>query len=233
MLVSVIIPALNEAENIGRTIDAARRGYPPQAVEVVVADGGSSDGTPERVPPDVRLVHAPHGRAIQMNHGAAAGRGAILLFCHADTLLPAGWYEAVTEALAHPGVSGGCFHVHLSPARGPVLRLLNRLRYPANWRLIYGDQALFTTRAAFDRVGGFPEVPLMEGMEMARALRRQGRLVRLPLRVTTSSRRFLELGPARQAWLNVRCLVGYLYLGMTLEEVARMYRISSREREGA
>jgi rSAM/selenodomain-associated transferase 2 len=227
MLVSVIIPALNEAQYIWQAIAAARRDYTRDQVEIIVADGGSTDGTPDLVPPGVTLVRSPRGRAVQMNRGAAAGRGEILVFCHADSQLPAGWREAVVEALSGPGASGGSFQIAILPARG-ILHLLNRLRLPADWRFMFGDQAQLMTRATFEQVGGFPEIPLMEDVEMARALHRQGRLVRIPLRVVTSSRRFLERGPLRQSLLNIWSLIRYLYLEATPEDIARAYR-SGRE----
>ena len=230
-LVSVIIPALNEAQQIQETIAAARRGYAAGEVEIIVADGGSRDGTPDLVPPGVTLVIAPRGRAVQMNYGARLAVGQVLIFCHADSQLPSGWREAVLGALQRPGVAGGAFRPLLLPARGIILHLLNLAPHPADWRTLYGDAAQFMWRATFERVGGFREQPLLEDVEMARALRRAGRLVRLPLRVVTSSRRFLERGPLRQSLLDTWCLVRYLVLGATAEEVARMYR-SSREQAG-
>jgi rSAM/selenodomain-associated transferase 2 len=227
VLVSVIIPALNEAEHIRAVVEAARRDYTPTQVEVVVVDGGSHDGTPERVPAGVKLIRAPRGRAAQMNSGAAASQGEILLFCHADSRLPAAWREAVVHALSRPGVSGGSFQIRLSPARG-VLHLLNRLSFSANWRIMVGDQAQFMARRTFEQVGGFPDVPLLEDLEMSRALHGAGRLVRIPLRVVTSSRRFLERGPLCQFGLDVVCVFRYLYLGASPEELAGLY-VSSRE----
>jgi rSAM/selenodomain-associated transferase 2 len=223
----VIIPALNEAENIARTIRAARRDYAANQVEIIVVDGGSTDGTPELVPLDASLIRSPRGRAVQMNRGAQASSGEILIFCHADSLLPAGWREAVIEALDPPGVSGGCFQTLLWPEKG-ILRLINRLRFPADWRIMFGDLAQFMPRAIYDRVGGFPQISLMEDVEMARQLHGAGKLVRLPLRVITSSRRFLENGPLRQWLLSLRCMIRYLYLGGTPEDIAEVYR-SSRE----
>ncbi|MBN1812733.1 MAG: TIGR04283 family arsenosugar biosynthesis glycosyltransferase [Anaerolineae bacterium] len=231
MLVSVIIPALNEAENIARTICAARRQYSLDELEIVVVDGGSTDGTPELVPPapEVRLIRAPRGRAVQMNHGARASSGEILVFCHADSQLPAGWREAVITALDHPKASGGFFQTLILPEKG-ILRLINRVKFPADWRIMFGDLAQFMPRRIYDQVGGFPEIPLMEDVEMARLLHSAGKIVRVPLRVITSSRRFLENGPLRQWLLSLRCMVRYLYLGATAEEIARVYR-SSRERQ--
>jgi rSAM/selenodomain-associated transferase 2 len=227
MLVSVIIPALNEAQNIRQAVAAARRAYGPDEVEIVVVDGGSSDGTLDLVPGDAKRIRAPRGRATQMNAGARVSHGELLVFCHADSQLPAGWREAVIAALGRPGVAGGTFQTSILPARG-ILHLRNRWTFAANWRFMMGDQVQFTSRATFDRVGGFPEIPLMEDIEMSRALHQVGELVRIPLRVITSSRRFLERGPVRQWLLNMWNMARYLYLGATPEEIARSYR-SGRE----
>jgi rSAM/selenodomain-associated transferase 2 len=228
-LVSVIIPALNEAENIERTLAAARRDYAPDAVELIVADGGSTDGTPDLVPPDVALVRVPRGRAVQMNRGAEAAHGEIFVFCHADSQLPAGWREAVIAALADPEVSGGTFQTRILPANW-LLKLRNRLVLPTTWRGMFGDQVHFMRRATFERVGGYPEIPLMEDVEMMRALHQVGRLTRIDpgLRVTTSSRRFLERGVLRQTLHNGLNMLRYLYLGASPRAIARGYR-SSRE----
>lgn len=230
MLVSVIIPALNEVENIRKTIAAARRDYAPDAVEIIVVDGGSTDGTPDAVPPDVTLLHSPRGRAVQLNRGAAAARGDILAFCHADSQLPAGWRKAIIEALQRPGVTGGTFQTHILPAKG-LLHIRNRWKFPTNWRLMFGDQVQFTTRALFDQIGGFPELPLLEDVKLSRALHNAGKLVRIDpaLRVITSSRRFEERGLLRQVIQNSINMTRYLYLGATAEDIARAYR-SSRER---
>jgi rSAM/selenodomain-associated transferase 2 len=228
LLVSVVVPVLNEAENIERTIAAARRHYEQDAVEIIVVDGGSTDGTPDLIEPPTRLLYSSPGRAVQMNQGAEVARGEILLFCHGDTQLPAGWREAVVEALCRPGVSGGSFAIRFLPPRG-ILHVINSVPLPANWRVMYGDQAQFTRRETFRRVGGFPEIPAMEDIEMMRALHKVGRVVRVPLRVTSSSRRFLERGPLRQMWLNVSVVLRYLFFGVTAEQIAREYYITRRD----
>lgn len=231
MLVSVIIPALNEVENIQQCIAAARQTYTPGEVEIIVVDGGSTDGTPDLVSPEATLLHSPRGRAIQMNRGVEASRGGILVFCHADSQLPAGWREAVIEALSRPGVSGGTFQTLTLPERGFLLYIRNRTSFPASWKLMYGDQAQFMTRETFKKLGGFPEIPLMEDVEMSRALHKMGKLVRIhpSLRVITSSRRALEWGTLRQTLSNTWRMIRYLYLNATPEDILRSYR-SSRER---
>jgi rSAM/selenodomain-associated transferase 2 len=229
MLVSVIIPALNEAENIQGAIAAAQRDYTPGQVEIVVVDGGSTDGTPDVVPRDVTLIRSPRGRAVQMNRGAAACHGEIFVFCHADSRLPAGWREVVMDTLSQPGVSGGTFQTLILPARGMLMHIRNRMRFAAIWWQMFGDQVQFMSRATFKQVGGFPEIPLMEDVEMSRALHLVGRLVKIGSpRVVTSSRRFLERGFIRQSLANLSSIIRYLLLGATPEDIARDYR-SSRE----
>jgi rSAM/selenodomain-associated transferase 2 len=229
MLVSVIIPALNEVENIQEAIAAAQRDYTPDQVDIVVVDGGSTDGTPDVVPQDVTLIRSPRGRAVQMNRGAATCHGEILVFCHADSRLPGGWREAIIEALSQPGVSGGTFQTLILPARGMLMHIRNRMRFAATWWRMYGDQVQFMSRATFERVGGFPQIPLMEDVEMSRALYQVGRLVKIDSpRVITSSRRFLERGFLRQSLANLWLIIRYLRLGATPEDIVRDYR-SSRE----
>lgn len=163
-----------------------------------------------------------------MNEGARASRGGVLVFCHADSRLPDGWREAIVEALALPGVIAGAFQPLILPEWG-LLRLANRLRLPAHCMLFFGDQAMFMSREAFERVDGFPPIPLMEDVRMARTLAAFGRLVRVPLRITTSSRRFQERGFLRQTLYNVCLTVGHLYLGASPEKLARWYSSGSNQ----
>ena len=222
MLVSVIIPTINEEAFIQDTIKAVRQDYDQDQVEIIVVDGGSQDQTLRLIPADASLIESSPGRARQMNLGAQLASGDILVFCHADCILPAGWREAVLQALEKPGVSGGTFQLSILPEKG-VLKLRNRINYPANWRLMYGDQVQFMKRSTFEAIGGFPDLPIMEDLEMSRALHQFGQLVRIPMRVRTSSRRFSGDQPRRQWLLSIKCVILYLYFGKSAEQIKQIY----------
>ena len=222
MLISVIIPTLNEEAHIQDAIQSARQDCSPGEVEIIVVDGGSQDRTLHLVPPGVKLIHSKPNRGAQMNLGARNSGGDILVFCHADSRLPNGWREAVITELGTNGVSGGTFQLSILPASG-ILKLRNRINFPANWRFMYGDQVQFMTRFTFDKVGGFPEIPIMEDLEMSRSLSRLGKLVRIPLRVSTSSRRFSDTRVFHQWFLSIKCVILYIYLGKSAEEIKYIY----------
>jgi rSAM/selenodomain-associated transferase 2 len=222
MLLSVIMPVLDEEAFILDALRAARQDYSPDEVEIIVVDGGSRDATLDLIPPEVRVLHSTPNRGRQMNLGAANSRGDILVFCHADSILPAGWREAIIAALGKQGVSGGSFQLSILPAEG-VLKLRNRINYPPDWRFMYGDQVQFMSRQTFERAGGFQEIPIMEDLEMSRCLFQLGKLVRIPLRVRTSSRQFAGGKPRQQWLLNIQCVILYLYFKKTAEEVKIIY----------
>lgn len=219
MRVSVVIPALNEAAGIASAIDSAAG-----AGEVIVADGGSHDATAaiaERL--GARLVRSERGRALQQNAGAAVATGDVLLFLHADTRLPTGWPAAVERALRRPKVVAGAFRLGFDDGAF-VFRVIEwggwlRTRLTG---IPYGDQAIFVRRAAFERAGGFPALPLMEDVALGRRLKRLGRLVLLPERVETSARRFRTEGPLRAVLRNWR-LIALYHLGRDPEALRRHY----------
>lgn len=228
MRVSVVIPALNEEASIPGTLRSARAAG---ADEVIVADGGSGDGTREaaRGAADAVIVASP-GRARQMNAGAKASTGEALLFLHADTLLPPGSIDSVREALAREEVAGGGFRVRLGVsgdapfARRTALRITGRMINLRSrlFRSFTGDQAIFLRRELFDRIGGYPEIPLMEDVELSRAMRRSGRTVLLPVRVVTSARRWETHGTARTILRMWSLRIAYR-LGMPPERCAELY----------
>lgn len=198
MRLSIVIPALDEAANLAALLPALRKSEPD--AEVIVVDGGSRDGTQAVVDrhPGVRCLDASRGRATQMNTGARAAGGDALLFLHADTRLPPGAGAAVCAALADARVVAGRFDVAFDTAR-PIMRVVAWLmNHRSRWTGIStGDQALFVRRDAFEALGGFAEIPLMEDVELTRRLKRLGRQAALALRVTTSARKWETEGAAR------------------------------------
>lgn len=194
----MVIPALDEADHLARLLPEVAGECP--AAEIIVVDGGSRDGTLSAAArqPGIQVLASPRGRARQMNHGARAAHGDTLLFLHADTRLPAGAAAAIEGALAEAGVVGGRFDVRFD-REGAVLAVIARFMN-ARSRLssiCTGDQAIFVRRADFEAVGGYPDIPLMEDIELSRRLKRRGRLRALRLRVTTSARKWEREGPLR------------------------------------
>lgn len=216
--ISVIIPAINEAQTIAQTIESASTGAD---VEVIVVDGGSHDGTPQLASAmGARVVSSAAGRAHQMNVGAATARGSILLFLHADTSLPVGFQRNVCEILARPEVSAGAFQLHIA-APGRSFRWIERfVRYRSTMlQRPYGDQAMFLKAEKFRQVGGFPDWPILEDYELVRKLRRIGRIAITPMPVTTSARRWLANGVWRTTLINQACIIARR-LGVSPERLA-------------
>ncbi len=222
MRLSVVIPTFNESAVIEATL-AALAPLRLRGGEVVVADGGSEDGTPRLAAPLAdRVLTTPPGRARQMNAGARSATGDTLLFLHADTRLPAEAEARVADALARH--RWGRFNVRLS-GNQPALRVVEAMM---NLRsrltgIATGDQAIFVRRADFEAVGGFPDLPLMEDVALSRALKRRGRPAGLRARVVTSSRRWETHGIAPTILLMWRLRLGY-FLGEPPERLARRYR---------
>jgi len=192
-LLSVIIPTLNEEQVLAATLERARQ---TGVHEIIVVDGGSTDETRAVAARLAAMVmSAPRGRAAQMNAGAARATGDILLFLHADTLLPNGFAAAVIAACAAPDVVGGRFDVDLQPSTA-LIRLTGALmnRRSRLTRIATGDQAIFIRRDVFARLGGYADMPLMEDIDLSRRMKRAGRLACLRERVTTSTRRWQKNG---------------------------------------
>lgn len=218
---SVVIPALDEACRIAGAVASATG----EGVEVIVVDGGSRDATPvHAAEAGATVIETGPGRARQLGIGAEKARGDVVLFLHADSRLPAGWDAAVRCALADPAAVGGAFGLRFDVLR-PALRVIEwgvALRVKL-LGLPYGDQAIFARRAVLEEIGGVPDTPVMEDLDLVRALRRRGRLVQLPLAVTTSARRYLEGGVWRTAGRNLLAAAAWL-LGLDRRRVAAWYR---------
>lgn len=229
MTLSIVIPVLDEEARIGRCLAAAR--VLAGVDEVVVVDGGSRDGTlvavgaaAEQPGAPLLVVTAPRGRGPQMNAGARSARGDVLLFLHADVMLPADAAAQIAGALAEPDVVGGAFHVHTVADDGinwlgPLLRLADVRSWVST--LPYGDQGVFVRRADFEAVGGFPDQPLMEDIELANRLWERGRMVIVPGEVLVSGRRFLAR-PVR-SFVAMRLFPALYRLGVPAEVLAQLY----------
>lgn len=219
--VSVIVPVLNEAAGIVSFLRSllSHAG----SFEVIVVDGGSSDGTPGLVErfPQVALVRTGPGRARQMNEGAARARGHLLLFLHADTFVPAGWCAHIQQAMADTSVVAGSFTLAFD-RRSLLLEVYARFTKINHALFTYGDQGLFVRRTTFQAVNGFKEIPLMEDVEIQSRLRKLGRFVKIPHAAVTSARRFERAGTLRQQLLNA-VLVGLYHLGVAPRILKRFY----------
>lgn len=221
MSISIIIPALNEAERIAFAVERALALVPE---EVLVVDGGSDDETAvlaERAGGSV--IASARGRAVQQNRGAEAARGNVLLFLHADTWLEPGALNQIDGVLAQPNVVGGAFRQRIE-AEGWLYRMLERGN-AARVQLLksaYGDQGIFVRRGVFEAVGRFAEVPLMEDVLLSRALRRRGRLALLPGPLHVSARRWQRHGIIRQTLRNWTLVTAHR-LGVSTGRLARFY----------
>lgn len=222
MKLSVVMPVLTEADGIEEAL-AALAPLRARGVEVIVIDGGSRDDTCARaVPLADRVLSAPRGRSLQMNAGAAAAQGDVLLFLHADTQLPDLADVFVLDGLARSGHCWGRFDVRFD--RGQRLKLVALMM---NWRsrltgIATGDQAIFVTRAAFDAAGGYPPIALMEDIALSARLRKIGRPLCLTARVTTSGRRWRERGTVRTIALMWGLRLRYFF-GADAASLARDY----------
>lgn len=204
---SIIVPTLNEASRIGKLVDALRM----PGIEVIVADGGSTDATREiAAAHGARVTLASRGRGPQLNAGAAMALAPRLLFLHADTTLPEDFLSIVVQTLHDPAVTLGAFRFKLD-RRGLLLRVVElavSLRC-AMFRTPYGDQAFFMRRSEFTRLAGFASIPLMEDIDLVRRARKAGRVVVVPAPAITSARRWNAAGVVRMTAINQFCVLAF------------------------
>ncbi len=227
--ISVIIPVLNEANGIERVIQALQaQTLQTQtlqtSLEVIVVDGGSCDETVALASAlGVRVILAEQGRAAQMNAGAKVAAAEILLFLHADSILPPRFVASVQQVLAQPNTIAGAFELRIA-APEPSLRWIER---GVNWRsrwlqLPYGDQAIFLKAKTFRQLGGFAQLPIMEDFELVRRLQKLGKIAIAPCTVTTSARRWQKLGMVKTTAINQLVILAY-FLGVPPAHLARWY----------
>jgi uncharacterized protein len=237
--ISIVIPALNEAKTITKIIASI---HPLPNVEVILVDGGSIDDT-VRISQElgIQVISSPKGRAHQMNVGAKAATGEILLFLHADTVLPLGFEQMVRSTL-QPSLEGqgdegtgrrgdkgeivpiaGAFTLNIDDPM-PSLRWIERLvAWRSKWRQMpYGDQAIFLTAETFRSIGGFVEMPIMEDFELIKRLQRLGRIEILATPVITSARRWLQRGVWQTTLINQGIIIGYA-IGISPTRLATWY----------
>jgi rSAM/selenodomain-associated transferase 2 len=218
---TIVIPVLNEAAIIVATLQALKP-LRDRGAEVVVADGGSLDGTAQLAAPFAdRVIAAPRGRGAPMNAGAALGSGGALLFLHADTALPDNADRLIDAALERR--AWGRFDLRIA-GRHPLLAVVARM---INWRsrltgIATGDQAIFVRRDAFQTVGGFPDLPLMEDIAISRRLKRLSRPACIATPVVTSGRRWDNNGLLRTVVLMWRLRLAY-YFGVEPALLAERY----------
>jgi uncharacterized protein len=224
--ISVIIPCLNEAHTLGRTLDRIKQaGDLGKTLEIIVADGGSQDGTRAVAAKNQALVlHKSGGRSAQQNAGAATAQGPLLLFLHADTLLPESFAQMIRMTLDDPEVIAGAFRFQTDSP----LTAMRLIEWAANARskmlqCPYGDQGLFMEQRVFREMGGFAPQPILEDYELVRRLRRRGKIVTLPQPARTSARRWERLGILRTFAINQIMIAGYL-CGVPPHRLARLYR---------
>jgi len=218
---SVIIPVLNEAETIAQTLQHLQA----PAVEIILVDGGSSDQTvaiaKER---GAKVILSPEpGRAIQMNTGAQYATADTLLFLHADTQLPQNYLQLVEETLVKPKTVAGAFLLKIN-GQNPLLRLIEK-GVNARSRFLqmpYGDQGIFLKKETFEKVGGFPILPIMEDFQLIRTLKKQGKIRLATASVLTSARRWQRLGVIQTTLINQIIIIGY-FLGIPPSQLKQWY----------
>lgn len=218
----MIIPTLNEAENITKVMETVRNA---SKVEAIVVDGGSKDRTIQQaLACGAKVMVSPPGRAKQMNTGAAIARGDIFVFLHADTLLPQRFDDHIRQVLLKPDIAAGAFSLRIQ-GDSVGFRIIELV---INWRsrylqMPYGDQGIFIRAGFFRAVGGFPDMPIMEDFEFIRHLRRHGRIATLSVPVLTSNRRWKYLGMFNTTLINQAVIVGYL-AGVRPQRLAQWYQ---------
>ena len=223
MRFSIIMPVLNEAATLESQLLHVMAQCDLLAHDLPIVDGGSIDDTVAIAERYGRVICSPRGRALQMNAGAEAASGDILLFLHADTTLPDNAFTAIAHALSSPDVVGGAFRICFNCNRWPYRLVAFTTNLRSQIRTLFtGDQAYFIRATSFRAVGGYPDQPLMEDLEIITRLRKIGKVVLLPQYVTTSARRHEKMG-------LLRCVLFMWYLrtlyqfGVSPARLQRMY----------
>ena len=229
--VAIVVPTLNEAAGIVTALRQLRRDFPD--CELIVVDGGSSDPTAALAAGYARVLHSPAGRAVQMNVGAAATSAPVLWFVHADCRIDSNALCQLRAVLADPSVVGGGLTLRFD-RRSVGLDYLawSSTKRARHLHQIFGDQAMFVRRDVFEALGGFPEIAIMEDLELSRRLARRGRLAVLPATSMASSRRLVTHGTWSMIVL-MQVLKAAYFLGVAPEQLARLYRAGPPWKRGS
>jgi len=221
-MVSIIIPVLNEE----KAIPALMKNLYLQEgeYEIIIVDGGSTDQSLEicKEYNNLTVITSEIGRANQMNMGAAVARGEILLFLHADTLLPRGGIKSIEAAMEDDDTVGGSFYMKFD-MESFSFRFFSVFTRINSAYLTYGDQGIFIKKSVFEEIGAYKQLPILEDFEIQKRLRKKGRFIKLPLPVTTSARRFLHNGIFKQQLLNIALLCAY-ELGYSPAKIKAFYK---------
>lgn len=220
--ISIIIPVIDEEDTISETLESTKGAQGD--VEWIVVDGGCRDGSIKKARDlGANVIESVAGRSRQMNEGARAAKGDMLLFLHADTRLPRGWENHIRRILGQDGTVAGAFRLSIDDPF-PGLRLIEKLAHfrAARMKMPYGDQAIFMTKETFFEVDGYPEIPIMEDFEMMRRLGRRGRIEIAPATVLTSAHRHREIGFLKTTLVNQGIILAYLF-GISPERLSSWY----------
>jgi rSAM/selenodomain-associated transferase 2 len=220
--VSVVVPVRNEAAIIEGFLGHLRERV--EEAELLVVDGGSQDGTAALAVRQATVLSAEPGRARQMNAGARVAHGEVIWFVHADSWVPEEPLAQIREALADPEVVGGCFRLEI-PHRHPAYRISDRLGNLGVdlFGMACGDHGLFLRRIAFEQLGGYPDVPILEDVELYRRAGRLGKMRQLGAVIRTSPRRWQRNGVWRTTAVYA-AILGLYRLGVPISRLDRIYR---------
>jgi rSAM/selenodomain-associated transferase 2 len=225
MKISVIIPALNESEAIHAAISSIKTAADDVPFEIIVVDGDAAGSTIQHISDaEVIIIISPRGRAVQMNAGATRASGDVLLFLHADTVLPPKALASIVEALSDKCFIGGAFDLAIQNRRF-IFRAISKAASFKHrlTRVPFGDQAIFLRRNCFDALGGYPEIPLMEDVALMKRIKQQGgRIVILSQAVKTSPRKWESEGVLYTIFRNWAVQALYLF-GVPAERLVQYY----------
>lgn len=222
---SIIIPVLNEAAQINSIIEHLRKQINETSSEIIVVDGDPQGSTVKTIQDkNITVFTTDKGRGRQMNTGAAAAQGEILIFLHADTILPDNALEKINRVLQDRDYVGGAFDLKIDSDRLFLKYISVRASLRSRWnRIPYGDQAIFIRKKYFDQIGGYKEIPLMEDVDLMRRIKKDGKKINiLPDRVTTSARRW-ESDGVFYTTLRNQVLIRLFYLGISPHRLAKYY----------